>query len=396
MTAPSLLPGLEQYRRRVCAVLAPYHDEAGAWERDRHLPVAVLRRLAEQGVFRDRWRLGAEGGLGHLVVLAEETTRVSSGLALAAVGHCEVFTGALARLAANDQQQALLGDAYAGRAVGCFAASEPHGGSDLMALRATARRRGDTWHLRGRKRYVSNIGGATHVLVVARLAQSAARGDPSLFVVPLSAPGVEIRGFFETTGLRSCDLGEVEFDAILPGHAQLGPPSLGLAYVTQLLQYERIAICVQLIAAGRLALCLAAAYARQRMVGGMRLIDKQAVRHRLGRCRADLWSAEAALRDLIRDVQAGQLVPHRIAALKLVTSATAGAVLDECLQVFGARGFTRNYPIERLWRDVRLARIGGGSDEVMTELVASHIDRPDPDTEALLKRYAAADVPRKR
>jgi alkylation response protein AidB-like acyl-CoA dehydrogenase len=278
-------------------------------------------------------------------------------------------------------------------ALGCLSSTEPTGGSDLAGLRTTARRDGDGWYLAGRKRYISNLGGATHTLVLARLADRLNPRDLSLFVVPMAAPGVTVRGFFPALGLSACDVGEVEFDVRLPPDALLGASGMGLAYLSRLLQFERLSIIAQLATEARTALGLAVAFAQRRAIGTGQLIDKQAVRHRLAHCQAQLWLLEAGLRDLVERTAAGLGVGHQTAALKYNASRIAETITDECLQVFGAHGYTANYPLERIWRDVRLARIGGGSEEVMIEVVASRLDRPDPYWNARLDALEAADLP---
>ncbi|SCG54300.1 acyl-CoA dehydrogenase family protein [Micromonospora halophytica] len=382
-----------KYRDSVRAALTAIGPDPRDWAVAGHLPREVFPTLAEHGVFRDRWLPGAAPGVPRLIAMAEELSEFDSGLALAAMGHSEVFIGALRWLAAGSTQQALLDDALDGRAVGCFGATEPHGGSDLSGLRTTATPQPDGWHLVGRKRYVSNLGAATHLLAVARVAGSGPR-DLALFLVPLDAPGVRIEGFFATAGLRSCDVGEVSLDTPLGPQALLGAPGMGLAYASRLLQFERLSICAQLLTAGRMALGLAAAYARRRMIEGKPLLDKQAVRHRLAHAHARLGVAAAALRDTGARAVAGEGFAHEVAALKLVVCDTVERVTDDCLQVFGARGYTTNFPLEGWWRDVRLARIGGGADEVLTELLAGRLFRADPRFDAELDLLTAADTPR--
>ncbi|MEV0001644.1 acyl-CoA dehydrogenase [Micromonospora sp. NPDC050980] len=381
------------HRARVRAAIAGIDpDRRRDWTTDGHLPRDVLTTLADHGVFRDRWAPGAIAGLPRVVAMAEELSEFDSGLALAAMGHSEVFVGALQWLAADDAQRTLLDDALDGRAVGCFGATEPQGGSDLAGLRSTATPHPRGWRLVGRKRYVSNLGGATHLLAVARVAGSGPR-DLALFLVPLDAPGVRVEGFFGTAGLRSCDVGEVGIDTLLGPEALLGAPGMGLAYASRLLQFERLSICAQLLTAGRQALGLAAAFARRRMIGGGPLLDKQAVRHRLALAQARLAVAASALRDTVARATAGEGFAHEVAALKLVVCDTVEQVTDDCLQVFGARGYTTNFPLEGWWRDVRLARIGGGADEVLTELVASRLIRPDSRFDAQLDVLLDADLP---
>ncbi|WP_433337819.1 acyl-CoA dehydrogenase family protein [Spirillospora sp. CA-294931] len=386
---------VDAFRLRVCEALSVHGEETVAsWETRGHVPREAVAGLARRGIFRDRWREGAERGLPLLTVLSEETARISSGLALAVMGHCEMFVGALRSYAATSGQLALLEDALDGTAVGCFAATEPHGGSDLAAIRTTATPTVDGWRLRGRKRYISNIGEATHVLVLARPAQTRHVGDLGLFVVPLDTPGATVDGFFQTAGVRSCDVGQVTLDVELPADALLGSPGLGLLYAAHLLHFERVSICAQLLVGAGTALRLATAFARRRGHGDKRVMDRQVIGHRLARCRAELWNLESRLRELVARARDEERMPaHEIAALKLVAGESAVAIIDASMQVMGARGVSGGFPLERIWRDCRMARLGGGTDEVLADLVASGLDRHDPDFDDLLVGYLAGDDP---
>lgn len=378
--------------RRACAV---FRDEAaGRWETERHIPRAALTTLATHEVFRARWEHGAIRGLSHVVAMSEELFHCSSGLALAAMGHSEIFIGALRRHARTPAQLRLLEDALDGRAVGCFAATEPQGGSNLADVRASAASTADGWQLTGTKRFVSNVGSATHAAVLARAQASTRPGDLSLFILPLDLPGVRVDGFFDTCGVRSCDVGQITFDTAVPRDALLGSWGLGLLYASHLLQFERVAICAQLLTAAETALDLATAYARRRTTGGERVMDKQVIRHRLALGYADLWNLQSRLSSLVVAAMRQDGMPaHSIAALKLTAGQTVTRLVDTCMQVCGARADTTAFPMEKLARDCRIARIGGGTDEVLADIVASLIDRPDAMADQLLDRAALADRP---
>jgi alkylation response protein AidB-like acyl-CoA dehydrogenase len=393
-----MAPDQDRFRRRVREALDVFDDDAVAsWEDRGHVPREALAELASRGIFRERWEQGAEGGLPCLIALSEETSRRSSGLAVAAMGHSEMFIGGLTWLGSGSAHRALLADALNGRAIGCFAATETHGGSSLAEIRMTAAAVNAGWRLRGCKRYISNIGEASHVLMLARLQDAQDAGDLSIFIVPVDGPGVRVDGFFGTLGVRACDVGQVTVDAELPRDALLGRAGLGVAYAAHLLSFERISICAQLLMTAETALRLAASYARQRAIGGSRVIDKQVIRHRLAACQAELWNLQSRLRELSACVQDQERMPAReVAALKLVAGEAVGRIVDTCMQVFGARGCSSNFPLERLWRDSRLARLGGGTDEVLADLVASGLDRRDPDSDAALSAYLAADQPSMR
>jgi alkylation response protein AidB-like acyl-CoA dehydrogenase len=387
---------MSSFRGRIRDALNTFDDGAAeSWEADGHIPREAVAELARWKIFQERWEPGAEQGLPYLIALSQETARLSAGLALAVMGHNEMFIGALKLLGDGPQHMALLADALAGRAIGCFAATEPQGGSSLAGIRTTASASGAGWQLRGCKRYICNIGEASHLLLLARLENARHANDLTLFVVPVDHPGVRVDGFFTMAGVRACDVGQVTVDAALPLEAMLGPAGLGVAYVSYLLSFERVFICSLLLSGAETALRLAVAYARQRTVGGSRVIDRQAIRHRLATSQAELWNLESRLRELTSRAQAqGRMPTREIAALKLVAGEAAGRIVDTCMQVFGARGCSTNFPIERIWRDCRLARLGGGADEVLADLVASGLDREDPGPAAALSAYLEADYPR--
>jgi len=330
-------------------------------------------------------------GLPWVIVMAEELGALSSGVTLAAMTHSEVFLGGLHRLARTPDQRALLAAALDGRAIGVFSATEPGTGSDLAAIETTAVPTSDGWHLRGRKRYVSNLNAATHVLVLARMGGSDGFG---LLAVPVESPGVDVCGYYAKAGTRSCATGEVTFDTRVPPDALLGAAGSGLAYVAWLLQLERISICAQMLALAHASLGLAVSYARDRHVGGDRLIAKQALRHRLASTAARVWAADSLYLAVVASAMAGNDVSHETVAAKLCCTEAAAQAVDDSLQVLGGRGYTANFPIEQWWRDARAARIGGGSDEVLRDLLASAIDRPHPQFDAWLDDLVAADGPR--
>jgi alkylation response protein AidB-like acyl-CoA dehydrogenase len=384
------------FRDRVRAALGAFTaQDMAEWERDGHIPRDAIGELARRGLFRERWADGAMAGLPHLITMSQEACCRSSGLAMALMGHSEIFIGALRWLADSPAQLALLDSALDGTAVGCFAATEPQGGSSLAAIQTAAIPAGDGWHLQGCKRYVSNVGGATHGLVLARPEQARGAGDLALFVVPLDAPGVTVDGYFDAVGIRSCDVGQLTLDADLPGDALLGQPGLGLLYASHLLQFERISICAQLLTSAERAIRLAAAFGRWRAIGESRLIDRQVIRHRLAGCQAELWTLESRFRELIALARERLGMPAReIAALKLVVGEACVRIVDSCMQVLGARGCGTSFPLEHMWRDCRLARVGGGTDEVLAELVAAGLDRDDPPFDEMLAGCLAADLPR--
>ena len=161
-----------------------------------------------------------------------------------------------------------------------------------------------------------------------------------------------------------------------------------------MLQFERLAICALLLGAAETALGLAAGYARSRPVGSGRLIDKQVIRHRLAEAQADLWNLQSRLDDIVAfAVREQSMPPHQVSALKLTAGRRVVEIIDMAMQIFGARGNTSAFPLEKLWRDCRIARIGGGTDEVLADVVASYLDRPDRSVDGFISEAVEADRP---
>jgi len=302
---------------------------------------------------------------------------VSAGLGLAVTLHSEVFLGVLSRAARDDEQRALMQAGLRGEAIGCFAVTEATGGSDLAAVNTTARRTKAGWHIHGEKRYVSNGGRATHALVLAQMDGYVNRNALTLFIVPLRDPGVTIPGFFPKLGTNSCDAAHIVFDGEFSESTQLGPPGGGMLLLMEALQYERMAVSAQLVAVAQASLRLAAAWARKRQQFGTRLLALQAIRHRLADVWAETLAVEALLALTVRSAIEGTDVGRATAALKLRCAAVAQKAVDEAMQILGGRGYTANFPLEGWYRDVRLARIGAGTDEVMRELIAADLDSSD-------------------
>lgn len=385
----------QRYRAVLREALSAYDSQVvDEWERAGHVDPQIFRDLGSAGCFAERWEAGRLDGLPYSVVLAEETSRLGGGVNLALSIHAEIFTGALTWLAVNDYQKQLLQRAIAGEAIGCLASTEPEGGSDLLGLRTSLTRCSEGWRLQGEKRYTSNAGTADHVLVVASDPASQRGINLSLAVVPLDFPGVEVVGFFDKVGIKSCDAAHLRFDAIVPEDMLLGRPGAGLIYISSLLQHERIAVSAELLAAARMCLAMTVAFARRRVHSGVPLIERQALRHRLADARTATWVGEAMLATVVNAARSRRDVSYQTAALKLYCATTVGKVIDECLQMFGGRGYTTNFPLERAWRDARLARIGGGADEVMREVIAAGMDHADGFYDQLIENLELEDCAR--
>jgi alkylation response protein AidB-like acyl-CoA dehydrogenase len=357
----------DELRLRLRDHLKARSGQISNYETRGHLDGEIFRSLGDLGVFRLRWDQGAGTGIPLARVMVEELALVNGGLALSVSLHSEIFINVLLRHG-GDAHRELAVQAMDGRSIGCVALTEPGGGSNLAAVTSSAVRDGDGWNISLSKRYITNAGTATHCLALIRTGDSL-----SLFVIDLQRHRQAVR-FIPTMGVRSADTCSIRIETHLPGNALVGAPNRGLAQLLPALDYERLLAAFGVVAVARHALRLTAAWLRDREQFGSRLIDHQALRHRL----VDHWvrieAADAMTGRASSTDHRGRLDHVDVAAAKLSATSFAGAALDDCIQMFGARGYTEAYPLERYFRDVRLARIGGGSDEMLRDIVSSAVD----------------------
>lgn len=353
----------DRVRRLLEEELAPMVEPA---EAAAAFPRDAVARLGKLGVFRERWDSGLLGDLGKAVVLAEEMGRA----ALGGVGggvtlHSEAAIAIIRRFGRSGYAQEVLADALDGRSVCCVAATERQGGSDPGSVRTELRREGDGWRVRGTK-WIVSPGAAADLLVVL------CRGEegPALALVP--AEGVTVLKHLDLTGLRSLGTARLAVDAVIPDEALLVRPGLGLPALTAGLLAERLALSAFLFGSLTLVLPLTVTQLRRREVGGCALFERQALRLRIADLAAQVDLAHRGMHALVTEMSLrGVMDLHAIAGLKATAANLAEKVVRECAHLFGAHGLEAEAtPLPRLLRDLPAVRLGGGSDEVLWEMVA--------------------------
>ncbi|MFD0306434.1 acyl-CoA dehydrogenase family protein [Streptomyces sp. NPDC127119] len=341
-------------------------------ERERRFPREAVAALGATGLFHERWSGGPHGDLGRSVILSEELGRAGLGGIGIGVGlHLEAATSLLRGFGSTPYAEEVLGLALAGESVCCVATSEQYVGSDLSAVETALTREGDHWRVRGDKWFVSPGAAADFALVLCR-----GSGGPAIVLVPRT--GLTPTRRWRTTGMRSLETVRLHVDARVTDDAVLVRPGAGLAAVGQGLMYERLALAAQILGAMDLASVLAVTHLKRRKQFGSPLYRHQALRLRLADLNAQILLARRGMYATVAEVSAGGRVSMSEAAALKVTIARLGErVASECAHVFGGRGYVEDQnPLERLWRDSKAGRLGGGSDEMMWELVAAGF-RPD-------------------
>lgn len=352
--------------------VGPHYEQ---WEKDGILPRELWNLLGEAGLLcvdQDE----AFGGCGvpfeYSVVVGAEMARLGFGaLATNVMVHSDIVAPYIAHLGSDEQKAAWLPKMASGEVVGAIAMTEPGAGSDLAALRTSARKDGDHYVLNGSKTFITNGQHADLVIVAAKTDASAGARGVSLFLVDASLPGYARGRNLEKIGQHSGDTSELFFDNVrVPATALLGQEGSGFIYLMQELARERLVIGALACAAARGALDLTMNYVQERELFGQKLAQLQNTRFRLAEMETECRVNQAFIDQCVMLYRAGQLDGATASMAKLSATEMQFRVADGCLQLFGGYGYTSEYPISRAFTDARVQRIYGGASEVMKEVIA--------------------------
>ncbi|MFE3442529.1 acyl-CoA dehydrogenase family protein [Nocardia sp. NPDC059180] len=356
-----------------------FDDRVVAWteqaELDKRFPRQLLEHLGAAGVFARKWEDRKLTELEHHFALARQLGTLGSAAIGVGVSLHDSAIAILRRFGRNDFLRNLAEEAIAVEKVLCIGASEESGGSDLQNAQTMIEPEGDGYRVVGHKKFVSLSPIADYILVVCRDATSGSAGESgsvALAAVPTSQ--VQVGTPYEKLGAGPLDTAPVTIDTWIPQEALIARPATGLAVISWGLAHERYSVAGQIAAACEVMLGLTLARMYDRTQFGKRLYDHQALRLRI----ADLQARVDLLRYALDGVAAEGKINLRTAASLKATSAKLGEeVASECLHIFGGIGYLQvGLPFERWYRDMKLARVGGGADEVLLELVAAAM-KPD-------------------
>jgi alkylation response protein AidB-like acyl-CoA dehydrogenase len=369
-------------RRFVDAELRPHVAD---WEAAGHFPDDVFRRCGELGFlglhYDTQWGgSGADAVAG--VVLIEELARCGAAAIPMAVGvQADMATPALAEFGTDDQRERWLRPALAGTKIGAIAITEPDAGSDVAAIRTRAVRDGSVWRISGTKMYITNGARADFLTLVATTEPGSGHRGISLFVVDTRLPGVTISRRLDKLGMRSSDTAEIALDDVeVPVSDLIGvEPGRGFGQLMRQLQYERLSGAAASVGHAQQVLDETIDYARSRRAFGRPIAGHQVIAHRLADAATELTAARTLLYSAAADVAAGGYPVTEISMAKKHCARVQNRVVDSCLQVWGGAGYLEETGIPRAFRDARLQRIGGGTDEIMNEIIAKRLGLGSPD-----------------
>jgi acyl-CoA dehydrogenase len=346
---------------------------AAEWERAEAFPRELFERAGSLGLFGLKYPEDVGGSGPDLVadaVVTEEFARCGSGGVAACFGaHKDLATLYVSNFGDPEQRARWLAPAIEGRIVGALAVTEPDAGSDVAGISCSARRDGDGWLINGSKTFITNGAWADFVVVAARTGPAPGRDGITLLVVESDARGFEANRI-RTLGWRTGQTGELVFnDVHVPDSHRLGDIGAGFLAIMRNFAWERLVMALAQVAGAQQTYEMGKTYALERQAFGRPVGKFQVWRHRFAEMATRIEAGRALTYHALRLVAAGEPAIKEVAMAKLYTSEIAFEVADECVQVHGGYGYATEFPAERALRDARLGPIGGGTSEIMKEII---------------------------
>ncbi len=362
-------------RKFLEAEVAPNMTE---WEAAGILPKDIFLRFGDMGLaglnIPEEYGGGGVSDFRFNAVVIEEVQLAYSSLGGLGV-HTNIVTPYFLHCANEEQRRRWLPDVAAGRKMCSIAMTEPGAGSDLSAISTSAARDGDDWIINGAKTFITGGINADLVIVACRTSRDEdRRAGLSLIVVEDGMPGFTKGRKLEKLGTRSTDTAELSFEDVrVPNANLLGEEGKGFNYLTFNLVQERLTQSVSAVATAQAALNAALPYVKDRKVFGQSVASFQNTKFVLADCATEIEAGQALVDKAIMTYNAGKLSVSDVAKVKLFATEMAGRVVDKCLQLHGGYGYMLEYPIARLYADIRLARIAAGSSEIMKTVIAKSL-----------------------
>jgi citronellyl-CoA dehydrogenase len=360
-------------RKFVDQEINPHMDQ---WEKDGGAPLHDLfKKMGDLGLLGIRYddKYGGQGlDYWFECVFLEELGRIKGfGVPTAITVQTNMATPAIAEFGSDYLKDTYLRGAIAGDLVAAIGVTEPEAGSDVAALKTTARRDGDHYVINGSKLYITNGCQADFITLLARTDDQPGYHSFSLLVVPTNLEGFSLGQRLDKVGLHSSDTALLYFDNLrVPRENLIGQEGQGFIYQMKQFQHERFVTMPLTYVACREMINQTLEYIRQRIVFGKPLVTKQVLRHRIVDWLVEIEALQQLTYHVVRLKTAGKDATKEISMGKLKAGRLARQVSDGCLQMFGGMGFMNETLISRLWRDARIMSIGGGADEVLSEVIA--------------------------
>ncbi len=361
----------QQCRRFVEKELAPLARE---WEEKKFFPNEVFRRVGEVGylgILIPEEYGGAGGDYLMAAVWGEESTRIGSGGVSAGLNmHGQCVLPAINKYGSSEQKRRFLIPGVKGEKIGALGLTEPVAGSDLANIRSVARREGNQYILNGSKTFITNGSRADFVIVLCKTDPAAGYKGFSLLIVEKGMPGFSQGKPLEKLGWHAGDTAELTFENVaVSENNRLGEEGMGFYQAMANLEWERLLMALGAVASAQWVWEKTLKYIQQREAFGRPIGKFQVNRHKMVDLAIEIEAARQLNYHALRKLVNGEECAREISMAKIFASKTGDFVATTCLQLYGGYGYMREYEIERFFRDVRINAIGGGTSEILKEII---------------------------
>ncbi|MFZ2282641.1 MAG: acyl-CoA dehydrogenase family protein [Lutibacter sp.] len=347
------------------------------WEKTGTIERFIWKKFGEMGY------LGLNsseeyGGLGldifYTVIFLEELQKVNSGGFAAAIwAHVYLAMTHLEKEGSDAIKRNYLTASIEGEKIGCLCITEPFGGSDVAAMRTTAVKNGDTYVINGSKTFITNGVYSDYLIVTAKTNPAERNKGISIFLIDRNIPGISSTKL-DKLGWRASDTAEIAFDnVVIPAGNLMSEEGKGFQYIMNHFALERLVMGINAHARSEYALDYAIKYMSERHAFGKSIDQFQALRHKIADLASEVEMCKEFNYSVAKRLNEGQYIVKEASMSKLVSTKIADKVIYECLQFLGGYGYMEDYPMARLLRDSRLGPIGGGTSEILREIIAKII-----------------------
>ena len=364
----------EGFRNFLQKEVVPHIDK---WEKEGRIDRFIWKKFGEMGYFGINYP-EAYGGMDldlfYTVIFLEELQRIhSGGFAAAMWAHAYLAMTHLEAEGSPEIKNEYLRKSITGEMIGCLCISEPFAGSDVAGIRTTAVKTGDKYIINGSKIFITNGVCSDYLVVAAKTNPSLKHRGISIFLIDRNTPGVSANKL-DKLGWRASDTGDIAFDNVeIPAENLMGEEGRGFAYLMQHLALERLIMGINAHARAEYALEYATQYMTERQAFGKPLKDFQVLRHKVAQMASQVEMHKTFNYNIIYRLNKGEYVVKEASMSKLLSTKMADEVIYECLQMLGGYGYMEEYPMARYFRDSRLGPIGGGTSEILCEVIAKMI-----------------------
>lgn len=348
------------------------------WEREGEVPRSVFERLGELGYlgikFPEEYG-GAGSTLTMDAVLGEEILKCgSAGVASSILGHIGIALTPIWRFGNHEQKLKYLQPGIEGKKVAALGITEPNAGSDVASITTRAVDRGDHYLLNGSKTFITNGVHADYIVVAAKTGNGPGHKNISLFIVESNWKGFSVGKKLDKLGWRGSDTAELYFhDVVVPKENLIGKENEGFKYIMINFQWERLLMALTSIALAEKSLEDAIQYSNERIQFGEPLTQFQVLRHKMVDMAVDIEKAKHITYRAIYQYENGVDVTTEATMAKAYSAEMVRRVCDQALQIHGGNGYMMEFPVQRYWRDARLQSIGGGTTQIMNEILTKRL-----------------------